>query len=1588
MAKQRVINKNLVALLTILGIVFSVGAVGLVTKALGRQDPEKWAVTAREKEKAGDLEQAILLFRKAYEVSRDPDGGGKKDPKYLVEAAACAHKFGEIIQALQLLKRVNAERPDNREAIETTLNHLWEFKRYSVAGIEKDMREFGDKLAKLDDKSPLALLSRAVGGFAAKDDPDALRQAQDDLQRALELAPNDPRAAIVRIERVSDAYGAKLRELASQRGGESAFKAARDEYLKEVEAILKPTVEANPGDPATVDLYCSVLSEQKRRDEWLAVLDRALAAKPNESDLHLIVARVLLSDAVTNYKTTDKAQLRTQLDRAIAAASKATELEPANFDAHAYRARALLLRPGEAGEDRANDPTAWEEALALFETATKSHSVRSARRRIAELRGEPLMMYVTAFRMALGYPIQPGVEDSKQPRLVWARKFLEGCEARYPEIPHTSFMRGEFHVAERNVPAAIRAFEKANRDEGAQRDLAVAFLNAWDALPAERLAFLYRDHRQPGQALQFTETALSTYSNRLRRDPPAALVVNRAELLNQLDRAQDALDYITQVRTTYPDEPRLAAALAEAYRQLKRPDDAKRVLAGSDSGGVTALAEARILALDGDFPGAEKVLRGILEKDPANRLALDALVRILLQQEKRNEAGEVIRGIMARETDPEQLRLLKSFEVAAVEADPKKRDEQILALIQQQKDPLQREKELYNFEVGRNDLEAARKHLDAAEKLAPNDPVVLDFQYTLAIRRKDYDAAGRYVAKLSQMNYDQAGGATYRGEMAIARQDGEAALREFLEAERRLPPSVQLKTKVARALVMLNRYDEALEYLRQGEALNPRNFAVQKLLFVLQREQGNNDEAIRHLDAALKINPNDPDLIKEKEFADEEKNPAAGIARRETLRKEKPDDIDNLVRIGELAGKLARNQGSAGDLAGAESARQKADEAFQAASALNPAHPRLGRAAARFYGAMKLRESGEKVLNAFRDQAQGAERVTAELLLGMFYEEIGDIAQAESRFKEAARIAPEVIENAGDKRKARLRGLFELVNFYTRSGQLARMVEASRAVLDHLDPEKKEDRPLIQEARVGIINGLLESRQLGDAEKEIDAYLKLFPDEPRGLIARARMLERRGDPRGSFETLGKVVLLQPENVWARYQRGGLAMQLFRYSEARDDLLKAKEIADRADDNSSLARFQRPIRLRLASLYTVQQRFELAETELREIIPLLQGVPGSDAELQGVADRLTRLYGMMQRPEKAEQLVTEFAARFPNEPYWPYQLGVIMLGKGQPLLAAGHFDKALSLSRGKDKVPFTLALSEKIRALILAKQADNAVKTFEQETAEIRQVIPATLRARGAAAYLARGDAANAAALYDDALSISAREGLDSLRLVVREMGLFCPPTDVEEKMKATSGRLGADVAAQRIQIMLCWQLLGNERADDAARVIDAVLARTDLPQADKLGAMMARAACFEAKQQWEAATNVYREVLRERADHLEALNNLAYLLLEHTTQYKEALRCAERAREILEFAPSAAVLDTVGWAYFKNGQFERAEASLGEALAADPEDPAALYHLGLLLIDQKRPTEARTMLQRLRETAERLRNQDYIRKADEALKTL
>ena len=74
------------------------------------------------------------------------------------------------------------------------------------------------------------------------------------------------------------------------------------------------------------------------------------------------------------------------------------------------------------------------------------------------------------------------------------------------------------------------------------------------------------------------------------------------------------------------------------------------------------------------------------------------------------------------------------------------------------------------------------------------------------------------------------------------------------------------------------------------------------------------------------------------------------------------------------------------------------------------------------------------------------------------------------------------------------------------------------------------------------------------------------------------------------------------------------------------------------------------------------------------------------------------------------------------------------------------------------------------------------------------------------------------------------------------------------------------------------------------------------------------------------------------------LNYLGYMLADKGTKLPEALKMIRKAVE--QEPMNGAYLDSLGWAYFKLGQYELAEENLRQAVERDQTDPTVHDHLG------------------------------------------
>jgi Flp pilus assembly protein TadD len=92
-------------------------------------------------------------------------------------------------------------------------------------------------------------------------------------------------------------------------------------------------------------------------------------------------------------------------------------------------------------------------------------------------------------------------------------------------------------------------------------------------------------------------------------------------------------------------------------------------------------------------------------------------------------------------------------------------------------------------------------------------------------------------------------------------------------------------------------------------------------------------------------------------------------------------------------------------------------------------------------------------------------------------------------------------------------------------------------------------------------------------------------------------------------------------------------------------------------------------------------------------------------------------------------------------------------------------------------------------------------------------------------------------------------------------------------------------------------------------------------------------------------------------------NDLASLLLDHRTDeesYRQALQLASRFSR----ASIPAALDTLGWAYYRNGNYEQAVTFLERAVMGADQAPELRYHLGMAYLALDNPVGARQELDR------------------------
>jgi tetratricopeptide (TPR) repeat protein len=133
-----------------------------------------------------------------------------------------------------------------------------------------------------------------------------------------------------------------------------------------------------------------------------------------------------------------------------------------------------------------------------------------------------------------------------------------------------------------------------------------------------------------------------------------------------------------------------------------------------------------------------------------------------------------------------------------------------------------------------------------------------------------------------------------------------------------------------------------------------------------------------------------------------------------------------------------------------------------------------------------------------------------------------------------------------------------------------------------------------------------------------------------------------------------------------------------------------------------------------------------------------------------------------------------------------------------------------------------------------------------------------------------------------------------------------------------------------------------KEAEDAVNEAEKLAGRPE----EKEYVQYFKGSLYERQKKYDQAEQAFRQVLEQDPNNSTTLNYLGYMLADHNMRLEEALGMIKRA---VELEPqNGAYLDSLGWVYFKLGNYDQAEDNLRRAAEKTPNDATIQDHLGEL----------------------------------------
>jgi tetratricopeptide (TPR) repeat protein len=354
----------------------------------------------------------------------------------------------------------------------------------------------------------------------------------------------------------------------------------------------------------------------------------------------------------------------------------------------------------------------------------------------------------------------------------------------------------------------------------------------------------------------------------------------------------------------------------------------------------------------------------------------------------------------------------------------------------------------------------------------------------------------------------------------------------------------------------------------------------------------------------------------------------------------------------------------------------------------------------------------------------------------------------------------------------------------------------------------------------------------------------------------------------------------------------------------------------------------------------------------------------------------RLFERAKRYDEAETDYKALTASAQTAGLFVLDYGAFLERRKRHADAVALYDQALAAN------PDDAALG-KARARAAAKGPAPAMVTLKQGAAQNLVACAATFmgdrQAQFALAYLRLalrldperdeawilvGDLLNQAEQFPAAIEAFGHVPASSPQFATAQGKLAWTYQESGDKAKALEIARAALVAApgdRDAQVALADLLRANERWNESVQVLDPLIAREAAKPDWRI--LYLRGIALERAGRWTEAERDLSSALKLNPEEPELLNFLGYSWIDRNERLPEALTMVQKA---VDARPqSGAMLDSLGWAYYRLGDYKRAVEKLEAAVELEPGDPDVNGHLGDAYWRAGRKTEAQFQWRRV-----------------------